>query len=262
MYCSTTKSAAAAAGAPNDNPNDDVSATDPMENERTTTDSNTLSMDHLYQEWTVQQDRLLWDNREQSISTIASLLGRGLRGTEQRLAKLRNVDSAAYQRLFADRERSRPNNNDDNVDTGNNAAAYKLVPASQVLRRIQWDASLSASDFAILHFDRVRNTIVESSMEAPNDSIAGSATRFLDALPEHRIVGIKYKERIVWDREQRIDRFFGQEGIVAVIQGYAEWKANRDAEQERERQRQAHVSDALHQILGLEYFQELHGMIC
>jgi uncharacterized protein (UPF0248 family) len=258
MYCSTTKSAAAA---PSDNPNDDMSATYlTLESGATRTESDTLSMDHLYQEWTLEQDRMLWDNREQPISTLASLLGRGLRGTEKRLAKLRNVDSTAYQRLFADGTNSRPSNNGDD-DTGSSPAASKLVPASQVLRRIQWDASLSANDFVIMHFDRVRNSIVESSMEASNDSIAGSATRFVDALPEHRIVGIKYKERVVWNREQRIDRFFGQEGIVAVIQGYTEWKANRDAEQERERQRQAHVSDTLQQILGLEHFRELQSLL-
>jgi uncharacterized protein (UPF0248 family) len=219
-------------------------------------------MNHLYQEWTVQQDRMLWDHREQPISTLASLLGRGLRGTEQRLAKLRNVDSTAYQRLFSDGgANSRFPSNDNDDTTVSNPAASKLVPASQVLRRIQWDASLSSSDFVILHFDRVRNAIVESSMEASNDSIAGSATRFMDALPEHRIVGIKYKDRVVWDREHRIDRFFGQEGIVAVIQGYTEWKANRDAEQKRERQRQAHIVDTLQQILGLEHYQELQRLL-
>ena len=61
-------------------------------------------MENIYQEWTRSQDQLLWEHRFESIANLASLLGRGLRGIEKRLAKLRTKDSPAYLRLFAGKD--------------------------------------------------------------------------------------------------------------------------------------------------------------
>lgn len=211
-------------------------------------------MENIYQEWTISQDKILWENRKKPVSALASLLGRGLRGIEQRLAKLQDVESAAYRRLFVAALIGNKSINNDSDDV---ESKPKLVPASEVLRRIQWDDSLSSQDFSVLHYDRVEDTIVESPVDAPNASISGKATRLIDALPEHRIVAIKYKERIVWDRERREDHVFTNEGIVCVIQEYDDWKRKTDEEEEQNLQRQAQVTQKIRQILGFEHFAVL-----
>ncbi len=100
-----------------------------------------LSMTNLYQEWTLEQDRLLHEKRNEPLPVLASLLGRGLRGVESRLAKLSDVDSPAYQRLFCDSE-AIPRQD----------ASKKLVPAGEVLRRIQYDYNLAEKDFSVVHY--------------------------------------------------------------------------------------------------------------
>ena len=210
-------------------------------------------MTNLYQEWTIDDDRLLWENRKESTSTLASLLGRGLRGVETRLSKLKDVNSMAYGRLFCDQK------SDNCSGSLADPPSYdkKLIPVSEVLRRIKWDDSLLAVDFSVLHYDRVDDKVVESPFDAPNTSISSKATSLTDALPEHRIVGIKYKERVVWDRERRMDLVFSSPGIERIIANYDEWKRRKDATLEFYRQRQAQVSEHLQQILGFERFASL-----
>jgi uncharacterized protein (UPF0248 family) len=207
-------------------------------------------MENVYQDWSIDQDQMLWENRKESPVTLAALLGRGLRGVETRMSKLKDVNSSAYQRLFADQK---PNNKDD-IDM---TEKQKLVPASEVLRRIKWDALLSTKDFSILHYDRVEDKVVESPYDAPNNSISGKETEFVKALPEHRIVGIKYKDRVVWDRERRVDHVFSNEGIEQVMENYDEWKRKRDDIELWNKERQAQVSDRLQMILGPELFAQM-----
>ena len=85
-----------------------------------------VPMENLYQSWTVEQDRYLFDNRKLPIATLASTLGRGLRGVDARLAKLKDVNSSAYLRLFAGLENFTYSEKE-----------TKLVPAVEILRRIQ-----------------------------------------------------------------------------------------------------------------------------
>jgi uncharacterized protein (UPF0248 family) len=201
-------------------------------------------MANLCQEWTIDHDQLLWKNQREPASALASLMGRGIRGVEMRLAKLKDVNSKAYERLFSGQ---RASIDDDEISK---FEKKKLMPASEVLRRIKWDSSLTPADFSILHYDRVEDRVVESPFDAPNTSISGKATALFDALPEHRIVGIKYKERVVWDREQRLDLVFTSPGIRQTILDYDEWKRQKDDFAEFERQRQAQVSEQLQQVLG------------
>jgi uncharacterized protein (UPF0248 family) len=167
------------------------------------------------------------------------------------LAKLSDVDSPAYQRLFCDSE-AIPRQD----------ASKKLVPAGEVLRRIQYDYNLAEKDFSVVHYDRVDDNLVETPMDAPNTSVAGREERFVFAIPEHRIMKVKYKEQIVWDREGRLDRVFGSmhgngETIDQVIDAYDEWKRKRDEETEWNRQRQKEVSFRIQQILGLSRYDLL-----
>jgi uncharacterized protein (UPF0248 family) len=209
------------------------------------------AMANLYQEWSIDQDQTLWENRKDSPATLAALLGRGLRGVESRLSKLKDVNSLAYQRLFTDQK---PHNKED-IET---TQKPKLVPASEVLRRIKWDASLSTKDFSILHYDRVEQQVLESPYDAPNSSIKGKETEFVKALPEHRIVGIKYRERVVWDREKRVDHVFSNEGIEQVMENYDEWKRKRDEVEHWDRQRQATKIEVENYVqAGVELFQQV-----
>ena len=274
----------------NDKIGDNAPHRDESNNDSTWSSQRKEPMAHLYQEWTLEQDKVLWEHRKQSIVELASLLGRGLRGVQARLSKLQNVDSPAYERLFAtvNKKVSRKKSNsvledvdddddDENYNNNNNNSnkARKLIPVSEVLRRIQWDYRLNAKDFSLLYYDRVEDTIVESRLDAPNTSIKGSASLLLDALPEHRIVAIKYKERIVWDREKRLDLVFGGDsglddenaeygggggGIYDVIDGYDEWLAQRNAAIEWNRRRLAEVSQRVEYILGSERYAELKAL--
>ena len=206
-------------------------------------------MANLYQEWSLEQDQQLWEYRNESVSTIAARLGRGLRGVETRLAKLKDPSSNAYGRLFSDDLAQ--------SDDIANAKKPKFVPASEVLRRIQWDASLPSQDFSILYYDRVEDEVLEAPFDAPNTSIKGKATNMIDALPEHRITGIKYRDQVVWDRERRLDLVFSGPGIARVIETYEAWKQARDAEEDANRKRQAEVSHRLQNSLGIDRFTQL-----
>jgi uncharacterized protein (UPF0248 family) len=217
-----------------------------------------LEMENLYTEWTLEQDRLLWESHQDSTTAeLAALLGRGLRGVENRLAKLQDVDSAAYERLFA---KEQPKSKKRFDDASEEAKKEKLIPAGEILRRIQWDYTLSSSDFSIMHYDRVEDAIMESPMDAPNDSIQGKSALLVDALPEHRIVAIKYKEQVVWDREKRLDLFFCNGGIETIISNYDEWKRNKDAHEEWIRLRQAHAAEVVCSMIGQERFERFQSM--
>jgi uncharacterized protein (UPF0248 family) len=212
-------------------------------------------MAYLYQEWTLEQDTLLWENRNKSPAQLASLLGRGLNGVQSRLLKLKDVDSPAYERFFSGPSSSRGDLEEPLQQK------TKLIPAFEVLRRIQWDYMCNVSDFSILHYDRVEDTVVESRLDSPNSSISGKETQLIDALPEHRVVGVKYKERVVWDREKRIDLVFTEEGgIHQVMEDYDEWKNRRDTAVEWNRKRQAEVAHRIEQMLGSEQYAALKDL--
>ena len=214
-------------------------------------------MANLYTEWTLQDDQLLWtaaNEGKKSPTELAALLGRGIRGVQARLSKLQDVTSPAYGRLF-----SKENNNMDTTST--TSKQQKLIPVNEVLRRIEWDYMLDASEFSFLHYDRIEDNILESPMDAPNSSVAGKETILAKAIPEHRIIGIKYKERLVWDRPSKLDLVFGDDpGIYHIIETYDEWKNERDQVQAWNRQRQVLVADRMKQMLGLSVYAQLQTM--
>lgn len=217
-------------------------------------DSNLVSeaapMVNLYREWSLNDDRTLWEHRHLPLAELACRLGRGLRGVESRVSKLKDVSSLAYSRLFADND-----SDSARVDRSNTDKPSKLVPVSEVLRRIQWDVMLPEEKFSILYYDRVEDKTVEASLMATNDAVKGPATKLIDAIPEHRIVAVKYLERVVWDRENRLDHVFSNPGIITVMETYEDWKLQRDAEMEQNRLRMEDVSNAIGQMLGLHRFQ-------
>jgi len=212
-------------------------------------ESATLTMDKIYREWTLEDDEVLHDNKHLSTVRLASLLGRGMHGVESRLKKLTNVDSTAYARLFST---GRGNGSDDSDET---EQSNKLTPVKEVLRRIQWDPTIPSASFTIVHYDRVEDTLCETPYDAPNNSISGKETRFVFALPEHRIEGVKYLDRTVWNKEMRLDCVFGSmngngETIDKVIESYDAWKREKEEREERNRRWQVDILNELDSILG------------
>ena len=191
--------------------------------------------ENLYREWTLEQDRLLWSSRKNSSSELAVLLGRGVRGVEKRIEKLEDVDSAAYKRLFVGQKGDNGGNNE--TSETQKQGHKKLVPSSEVLRRIEWDYQLDGEDFRIMHYDRVDDTLVISPLTAPNENIDSGETSLIKALPEHRIMAILYKERVVWDRRnnRKHDIFFGPPGILNIAESYEAWKEQKDTQRKEQK---------------------------
>ena len=211
---------------------------------------------NLYLAWSLDDDRLLWQNRDKPTPKLASMLGRGLRGIEARLNKLNDRDSPAYERLFA---RGKIEAGDEDTKGG------KLTPALEVLRRIRWDGTLNPSDFTVLYYDRVDEKIEEAKFDAPNESVKGKEEFFVFAIPEHRISAVKFKERIVWDKDQRLDLVFGSmrgDGVTidAVIDTYDEWKKEKEEEMAANRARQAEVAARIKSTLGDQRYAALKDL--
>ena len=300
---------------------DDINANDSHNADADTEDIVTakrveLSHDNIYQQWTIDDDRLLWENHSSNkkpIVEIASILGRGINGVTKRLTKLKNINSSAYQRLFVggvdvDADGDDDNNNnrngkmkngknknnkkkgkktrnidDDDDDTKSSPSTTtkkKLVPITEVLRRIEWDMTLRTQDFYIRYYDRVDDTIHTTQFDAPNTSISSSQTSFIKALPEHRIVSVLYKDRIVWDRTTKLDLVFGGSnggsdsdgygdgndatkvgGIAHVIETYPEWEDEQQQLQRKKEERRHYIEYIMTRMLGLDHYDKFKKLL-
>ena len=84
-----------------------------------------------------------------------------------------------------------------------------LRPMRECIQRIMYGGDLSSRDFVIGYRDRFRAVPCEAPFDAPNESISGGERSLVQALPEHRIEYLKYRKRLVWHKEQRLDNMFG-----------------------------------------------------
>lgn len=180
--------------------------------------------------FSAEEDAFLWEHRDTSVDELASTLGRGGGGIEARLKRLRDPSTEGHRRLFG-------------TLVEDEVTRSGLRPVHEVVQRILWDPALDASSFVIGYRDRFKAAAVEAPVDAPNENIKGSARLLVLALPQHRIMYVKYKRRLVWHKEQRLDLVFGSgegsEGarIQDVIRGYAEWNASRAAHARRAKSR-------------------------
>jgi len=160
-----------------------------------------LQMENIYMEWTLEDDQKLFEHFNEPLPTLAAKLGRGLRGVEGRISKLKDVNSMAYQRLFVG-EHGQKSQSQSQSEGGSstNDSDNKLTPASEVMKRIKWDHGLNPDDFTLDYFDRVEDKVLSCSFGAKNQSVKGKEEMFVFAIPEHRIMGLKYKGRTVWDK--------------------------------------------------------------
>ncbi len=224
-------------------------------------DGQTLTMENIYTEWTVLDDKILYDNFNQPLHKVASILGRGLNGVAARKKKISNVDSTAYQRLFV-KEKGKIKLGSIDQEVEQEREDSKLVPVMEVLRRIQWDNGLDGNDFTVQYFDRVEERNFECPFGKKNDSVKGKEELFVFAIPDHRIASIKFRERIVWDKESRLDCVFGSmngkgETIYEVIQTYDQWKKDEDEKKEFNKRKQRELASQLRLMLGDSLFSAL-----
>jgi len=143
-----------------------------------------LKMENLYMQWNLEDDKILYENRREPLSRLASLLGRGLKGVEARQSKLKDTDSAAYRRLFITSKEGEP------IDDYNDVVKVdmKLKPVIDVLQRIRWDPMLLPGDFHVLYYDRLEDDVIETPFNSPNVNVKGREEMFVFAIPEHRIM--------------------------------------------------------------------------
>lgn len=214
-------------------------------------------MPTTYPQWSLEEDHTLLENgHKKSIPELAAMLGRGLRGVETRLSTLKDTDSPAFAHSTSHKSKQRVISNDQ--------VKKKMIPAGEVLRRLRWDPSLLLSDFLVGYYDD--DDLLEYPLDKPNggsaDDDEGENLMAL-SIPEHRILFIKYKQRILWDLNNRVDLFSGPQGLETiqdVIANYEEWRKQEEIKEERFHQLLHDVSSKLEDLLGIRRSSELNEM--
>ena len=177
---------------------------------------------HVHEPYTRAEDRYLWDNQNGDMEAVATELGRGPTSCALRLERLRNPKSSGYKRLFGSDQGA--------GGDGGNAKQPGLRPIKECIQRIKYGGDLDGREFHIGYRDRFRSQPCEAPFDASNDSVAGSARSLVDALPEHRIEYLKYRKRLVWHKQQRMDNMLGSRGgltIRQVVDTYDAWDRDR-----------------------------------
>ncbi|KAJ1622655.1 hypothetical protein T492DRAFT_1060640 [Pavlovales sp. CCMP2436] len=222
------------------------------------------SRDNASSPYSRDDDLFLWGRRTAPVEEVAAALGRGTRGVAARLRRLEDPLSEGHRRLFFQDRFGTPTagSGGGKPEPGSPAA---LRPAREVVDRVLWDPALDAADFRVGYRDRFKLALSEAPFTEPNTSVQGPERLLVYALPEHRIEYIKYRKRLVWRKETRLDLVFGSGvhcgdplKIQQVVSSYAEWAAARSA-----RAREARAGALAH--LGsdelLSSFFELLGRV-
>lgn len=168
---------------------------------------------NVYAQWTVEEDKLLFEGYEsgKSIDDLCSSLKRGYNGVKARIKHLKDPNHNAFFRLFG------------NGVKQEDKSVGKLRPCKDIITRILWDPSLEKTDFSFVFQDRF-DGLNERSVTAANDNVKGRERLLVKAIPEHRILQVKYKERIVWCKKQRIDLVFGSGSAGAATDSSSEYR--------------------------------------
>ena len=203
--------------------------------------------ENSYKPFSLDDDKVLYENRRLSSKELSELLGRGERSVEKRLEHLKDVNTNGYRRLFCSSARG---DGDDDDDDEVARTTTKLTKCSDVLSRIKFDYGLDSSMFGVDVYDRVEGVMERVAYDKENISVSGKERQFVFAIPEHRITAVYYRERLVWGRKERVDLI---SSIYDVIGTYEEW------EEERRRKMlelQSGVDEASF-IVGLEAGKDL-----
>ncbi|MEM7819895.1 MAG: DUF504 domain-containing protein [Candidatus Aenigmatarchaeota archaeon] len=69
-----------------------------------------------------------------------------------------------------------------------------MKPIHEIINKIKWGKRENINDYIVGYFDRIENKILEIPLKELKCEI-----------PLHRIRYLKKKNKIVWDREKKID---------------------------------------------------------
>lgn len=98
-------------------------------------------------------------------------------------------------------------------------AAGKKPPlrrAAAVVSRLRWDPRVDPEAATVEYRDRFVGVVERPLPEFFTGPLCDAGPADL-AVPEHRIVRIRYRGCCVWDRENRIDRVFGSGGGMGTM---------------------------------------------
>ncbi|KAK1150672.1 leukocyte receptor cluster member 9 [Acipenser oxyrinchus oxyrinchus] len=112
----------------------------------------------------------------------------------------------------------------------------RMKTAEDVIARVQWDPQLRAEEFSVGYLDRFVGVLERPFSEFSWEDLASVDQYETLAVPQHRIQYFKYRDRIVWDKNQRIDLVFGSTGEGRSIGDVMREEEERERERERERE--------------------------
>ena len=206
--------------------------------------------------WSVEDDRALYEMHDAGkldLTEMAQALQRGNSGTAARLRRLLDVNSKQYLRLFGAPGLSHRDSQPAGVGGGGGGAG--LRPFSDILSKLLFDPSLNPSDFFFVYEDRYDGEVVRCADE-PNEKVKGPERLLIKAIPEHRIKRLLFKQRVVWDRDNRADFVFGSGAngngvkLEEIIAGYEAWETAEKADEEKRRNVQVQVFCDLDGVLA------------
>ena len=108
---------------------------------------------HHYHHYNYQYHHHYQYHQYHLIIIIIIIIGRGIKGVEARLKKLKDPKTKAYQRLFNNNDNTNTDSDFDNDNDTNTKVSLK--PANEVITRLLYDSSLDRALFSFFYEDRV-----------------------------------------------------------------------------------------------------------
>lgn len=180
--------------------------------------------DKIHQSWRLKDDKLLYSlyKNGASLDYLMKRLERGRQGVLRRIQHIEDPSHNAHFRFFGtsgDNQLIPNKTTNDKYNNNNNDAETRqtldkiqkikpLKPIKEVKIRLIYGEGSSLSDFSFGYMDRF-DGIIECPADSSNLNVKGKERLLLKAIPEHRIEYVKYKERIVWHKQERLDLVFG-----------------------------------------------------
>lgn len=84
-----------------------------------------------------------------------------------------------------------------------------LRTAAAVIQRIRWDPRLNPADFSVGYADRFLGVCEEPFSAFCWDEPLAALGPGVLAVPQHRVLYFRFRDRVVWDRASRLDQVFG-----------------------------------------------------
>ncbi|XP_028677433.1 leukocyte receptor cluster member 9 [Erpetoichthys calabaricus] len=113
--------------------------------------------------------------------------------------------------------RSRKDKEDLKQDAGSKKKP-SMKTAEDVISRILWDPELKSEEFAVGYLDRFLGVLEKPFSEFSwEEDFAALDTYEVLAVPQHRIQYFRYRDKVVWDKNHRLDDVFGSTGSGRTI---------------------------------------------